>query len=260
MISNERAEIENILKYFSVYVDNPCCVLTQEEAKRFLQGEETEKYDFFLKASGLYRAKEELKIIKDLLEKTMDNKEKCEQTLNLKKEDTNKMFQELNVIKDFEEEQKKVALIEAKTYWIKVYSHEKNWKELQVEFEEYFQEVAEKERFVKDIRLEYESKGNIKVLHEKIKQIDQNLIRTKNQIDEKKQNIVKYSKQVNNSKTSLQQQETRKQELLDRLEEIKDEVNIIDMALLFISMAIRSALRDYISSPLNNLHSHDEDN
>jgi hypothetical protein len=33
---------------FNIFVDNPCCVLTQDEAKRFINGKEREKYNFFL--------------------------------------------------------------------------------------------------------------------------------------------------------------------------------------------------------------------
>lgn len=49
MISCERKELEKILRTFNIYVDNPCCVLTQEESKKFIQGQEKQKYDFFLK-------------------------------------------------------------------------------------------------------------------------------------------------------------------------------------------------------------------
>lgn len=37
------------MRAFNIYVDNPCCVLTQEESKKFIQGHEKEKYEFFLK-------------------------------------------------------------------------------------------------------------------------------------------------------------------------------------------------------------------
>ena len=51
MISCERKELEKILRTFNIYVDNPCCVLTQEESKKFIQGQEKQKYDFFLKVN-----------------------------------------------------------------------------------------------------------------------------------------------------------------------------------------------------------------
>lgn len=38
-------------------VDNPVAVLDQENSKKFLQGSEEEKYDFFMKATDLLRIK-----------------------------------------------------------------------------------------------------------------------------------------------------------------------------------------------------------
>lgn len=42
-----------MLKDFNIYVDTPCCVLTQEESKRLIHGSAKEKYEFFIKATGL---------------------------------------------------------------------------------------------------------------------------------------------------------------------------------------------------------------
>lgn len=50
-ISDKRPELENILRCFNIFVDNPCCLLTQEESKKFITGHESDKYQFFLKVS-----------------------------------------------------------------------------------------------------------------------------------------------------------------------------------------------------------------
>ncbi len=49
VISCEKLILEQILRKFNIYVDNPCCVLTQEESKKFIQGHERDKYLLFLK-------------------------------------------------------------------------------------------------------------------------------------------------------------------------------------------------------------------
>ena len=41
-------------------MDNPCCILTQEQSKTFINGKEKEKYEFFLKATGLERIRDEI--------------------------------------------------------------------------------------------------------------------------------------------------------------------------------------------------------
>lgn len=51
-MSRERAELDKILQNFNVYVENPCCILTQEQSKTFINGAAAEKYTFFLKVGG----------------------------------------------------------------------------------------------------------------------------------------------------------------------------------------------------------------
>lgn len=36
-------------------VDNPCAILDQENSKQFLQGSDTDKYNFFMRATDLSR-------------------------------------------------------------------------------------------------------------------------------------------------------------------------------------------------------------
>ena len=48
-----KEETARIVDHFNIQVDNPCSVLSQDEAKRFINGKSSEKYDFFLKATGL---------------------------------------------------------------------------------------------------------------------------------------------------------------------------------------------------------------
>ncbi len=53
LISREKKDLEDILRTFNIYIDNPCCVLTQEDSKKFIHGGEHDKYEFFLKVSQL---------------------------------------------------------------------------------------------------------------------------------------------------------------------------------------------------------------
>lgn len=53
VVSTLRSELDKMLKDFNIYVDTPCCILTQEESKRLIHGSAKEKYEFFIKATGL---------------------------------------------------------------------------------------------------------------------------------------------------------------------------------------------------------------
>ena len=42
-------EFQKILQHINIYPDNPMNVLTQEDSKKFINGKEGDKYEFFLK-------------------------------------------------------------------------------------------------------------------------------------------------------------------------------------------------------------------
>jgi chromosome segregation ATPase len=60
LVSTKKDDLDKLLQTFNIFADNPCCILTQEESKKFIQGHEKEKYEFFLKASGLDVTSEEI--------------------------------------------------------------------------------------------------------------------------------------------------------------------------------------------------------
>lgn len=43
-----KEELKQMTTAFSLFADNPCCVLTQEFSKKFLNGNDNEKYNFFI--------------------------------------------------------------------------------------------------------------------------------------------------------------------------------------------------------------------
>ncbi|CAN0170857.1 unnamed protein product, partial [Ectocarpus sp. 8 AP-2014] len=53
--SREKSELTRLLDTLNIQVDNPCAVLDQENSKKFLQGSESDKYAFFMKATDLER-------------------------------------------------------------------------------------------------------------------------------------------------------------------------------------------------------------
>lgn len=61
--SNDRRVIDSMLRSYNIQIENPCSVLTQEEAKRFIQGNEKSRYQFFLRVSPIKNQKSVLNYI-----------------------------------------------------------------------------------------------------------------------------------------------------------------------------------------------------
>ena len=54
VISSRKADLMNILDNFQIAVDNPMAILTQDTARLFLANSTSgQKYDFFMKGTGL---------------------------------------------------------------------------------------------------------------------------------------------------------------------------------------------------------------
>ena len=119
-ITKERKVLDRILSLFNIFIQNPCCVLTQEESKKFIQGTKEQKYEFFMKATGLQamyddlmQAIENTKTTKVALEKSKDKLAQLRvDSINKKAEMTRMM--ELKVL------DQKIRLCEAKTFWVDV--------------------------------------------------------------------------------------------------------------------------------------------
>uniref|UniRef100_A0A7S2WJD2 RecF/RecN/SMC N-terminal domain-containing protein n=1 Tax=Mucochytrium quahogii TaxID=96639 RepID=A0A7S2WJD2_9STRA len=53
VVTTKRAVLDEVIRYFQICVDNPCCILDQETSKSFLRGTNKEKYSVFLSSTNL---------------------------------------------------------------------------------------------------------------------------------------------------------------------------------------------------------------
>ena len=100
VISEKKEEVDNIVKFFQIVVDNPLTVLTQEVSKNFLNSKDPkDKFKFFVKAT-------QLEDIKNDYEHAFDNVRKSIEVMNSKKDSID------YVEKNLKELEKKVKIIE----------------------------------------------------------------------------------------------------------------------------------------------------
>lgn len=124
VISREKAELERILHTFNIFVDNPCCVLTQEESKRFIQGHERDKYDFFLKATGLERTLDEVTDVKKYIDETDVKLVNSQRILKTKQDEVSRLKKEMDDLMALDEYDDKIRDILVKLIWYGVYEQE----------------------------------------------------------------------------------------------------------------------------------------
>ena len=54
-VSTKKKDLEEMLDRLNVQVENPVCIMDQENSKEFIKGNERDKYRFFKKATDLER-------------------------------------------------------------------------------------------------------------------------------------------------------------------------------------------------------------
>jgi structural maintenance of chromosomes protein 6 len=74
LVSNKKADVEEIIEYFQMQIDNPMSVLSQDNARQFLTtSTPATKYRFFVKGTQLEQLDNDYRLVSEITE-TMDHK------------------------------------------------------------------------------------------------------------------------------------------------------------------------------------------
>ncbi|XP_049329346.1 structural maintenance of chromosomes protein 6-like [Astyanax mexicanus] len=140
LVSSKKEELVSILDHFSIQVDNPVSVLTQEMSKHFLHSKgEGDKYRFFMKATQLEQMKEDYNYIMETKTVTQNTVEKHEEIL----QDLRRKY------KQKEEKYKNLASIDDMQEKLEKLKHQMAWalvSEMEQEVEQMRKRTAEEER------------------------------------------------------------------------------------------------------------------
>ena len=117
---HDKLELERILQNFNIYVDNPCCILTQEQSKTFINGHEKEKYNFFLKATGLERICEEIQESDIMVASTRETVAASKTTKQKKYAALEELKETYRTLKALDEYEEDIQTCIAKMFWCDV--------------------------------------------------------------------------------------------------------------------------------------------
>eukprot|EP01032_Pedospumella_encystans_P018896 gene18896-21497_t len=141
LVSSLRSELDKMLKDFNIYVDTPCCILTQEESKRLIHGSAKEKYEFFIKATGLKLLHEEFIAGEKDVEDCVANMARAKPQLQQLKEDfatARAKAQEFEALDHIDE---KIRHASAQLFWDEVRSEQTVLDMLKVKLEKHKERV-----------------------------------------------------------------------------------------------------------------------
>lgn len=109
-----------MLRTFNIFVDTPCCILTQEESKRLIHGSAREKYEFFLKATGLRMIHEELTLADKMVEDARGRLDELRPTMDSAKQHRDECKQRVDEFLQLDHFQARIREETAKLYWYDV--------------------------------------------------------------------------------------------------------------------------------------------
>lgn len=149
MISNKKSEVDEIVEYYCLQVDNPLNVLSQDNARQFLnQASAKQKYKFFLQGVQLQQLDDDYRVIEEYL----NSNENKEGDLEIKLDNTRQEYERAK--KDFalymesENMRQQRRLLHQKLAWSQVSDVERKVAENEEKIVEAEEHIGEAQRNV----------------------------------------------------------------------------------------------------------------
>ena len=105
---------------FNIQVSNPCCVLDQETSKKFLKGDEKDKYDFFARATLIKKMEDDFATAERIKNVTKKRLENVKLNLDLLNIDKLKAEAEVKSLSGVDNIDKELREAEGKMFWVRV--------------------------------------------------------------------------------------------------------------------------------------------
>lgn len=130
--SRSKKDLDEMLDKLNIQVENPVAILDQEEAKKFLTGKDTDKYNFFMKATELERIDNTYASTMEQIYEMKHQGGRLEQSLETDEEyvaETKRAFKQHQLIGKLESKKSK---LETQHGWA---NYKCAWEELQMKME-----------------------------------------------------------------------------------------------------------------------------
>ena len=115
--SRSKQDLDRLLDYLNIQVENPVTVLDQEEAKKFLTGKPSDKYSFFAKATELERMDRSYASVIDHINTLCAKKAQVEAKLQPAVDQAAKLKREWKKYQQLDDMQEAVLQLELELVW-----------------------------------------------------------------------------------------------------------------------------------------------
>ena len=229
LVSDKRYELDNILRSFDILTENPCCVLTQENSKKFIKGKEEDKYDFFMKATGLAPMYEEIVGVKESRDATGKSLEKSEAKIEALRIDAKAKKEEMKRLLSLDQIEETIRLCYAKAFWIDVHDAQKVIDALEQKRGEYRAHYDNTLKALEEAEIMAGKESRVEELADGVQKIKAEKSAVDDVVDEKRESEKTARKQLNKLqgnmkaiKSKLREYDDQMADCLRNIESIKN--------------------------------------
>jgi structural maintenance of chromosomes protein 6 len=160
IISTKRQEVEEIVEYYCLQVDNPLNVLSQDNARQFLNAATPQaKYKFFIQGVQLEQLDNDYRVVQETAELMETRNYDYDEVLQAKQKDCDEKKKRLDIVKNNEELRRKARLYSNQSAWAQVADEERDLAEKTATVAKLVQEIADAESVIETTSAELEQEN-----------------------------------------------------------------------------------------------------
>lgn len=149
IITKKKQDVDDIVEYYCLQVDNPLNVLSQDNARQFLnQATAKQKYKFFLQGVQLQQLDDDYRVIEEYLNSNENKEGDLEARVDVCKQDYERAKKDYSLYMESEDMRRQHLLLRQKAAWCQVAQMERRAAENQEKTVEWDGRIAEELRLI----------------------------------------------------------------------------------------------------------------
>ncbi|OJJ43339.1 hypothetical protein ASPZODRAFT_136183 [Penicilliopsis zonata CBS 506.65] len=227
IISTKKAELDAITDYFSLQIDNPMNVLSQDMARQFLStSSPAEKYKFFVKGVQLEQLDQDYRLIEDFIDQILHKLAGRDEDIQYLKSCKDAAKEKLQMSDQHESLRERIRNLRSQMAWAQVEEQERSMEELDHEIAQADTDINAAEAATGEFDVAFqEAEAELESAKRIVQETHSNLEQAKNDRDEFKGRLDEEMRQ----RHDLQAEQRQINELLkaakSRVEETKAKIN-----------------------------------
>ena len=197
VVSTKSDELHGLQSHINAHMDNPCCVLTQEESKKFIQGHERDKYEFFLKATGLQATHVKIEETQETCNETEKDMAGRKARLEIKEQNVEKLYQEYQKLLELDEIDGQIQLCVAKRFWFDHALLATVVQGMGEKLQNYQHDLAIKQAELAKAEADEAQIGSIEEITAAVESVGQRQTDAENDLNQKKKAVMMKQKELN---------------------------------------------------------------